>query len=184
MTGDAGTDYQALAERYRLIFESTEDAICTTDDEGNFTSVNRALERVMGRSRAAMLGTHFTQLVHAGERAELRRMFDATLAGQRQRGEMHFTRADGVERVATIITAPLVERGRAKGVVAVMRDVTEERMLLEQVVRREKLAALGELVGGVAHELNSPLTGILAFGQILQMQSTAAWRRGPRRTRS
>jgi two-component system NtrC family sensor kinase len=62
----------------------------------------------------------------------------------------------------------LYEEKRVTGVLAICRDVTDERALMEQVVRGEKLAALGELVGGVAHEVNSPLTSILAYGQMLQ----------------
>jgi PAS domain-containing protein len=68
--------------RYTRLVESAEDAICTADEEGNFTSVNRALERVMGRSREALLGTHFTELVHADERGELWLMFVASLEGK------------------------------------------------------------------------------------------------------
>ena len=122
--------------RYTRLVESAEDAICTADEEGNFTSVNRALEKVMGRKRDALMGTHFTELVHANERGELWLMFVATLEGNRQRREMRFTRSDGVERVASVITAPIYEHGQVSAVLAIIRDVTEERMLLALVVRR------------------------------------------------
>jgi len=92
--------------RYTRLVESAEDAICTVDEEGNFSSVNRALERVMGRSREALLGTHFTDLVPRTSARHLA-MLAATLRGERQREELRFVAADAATRIATIISAPL-----------------------------------------------------------------------------
>ena len=154
--------------RYSRLVEAAEDAICTLDLEGNFTSVNRSLERALGRKRATMIGMPFVELLPVDERAEKWQMFVATIAGDRQRLELRYRTASGDIRISTVISAPVYERGRVSGVLAIFRDVTDERSLMEQAVRREKLAALGELVGGVAHEVNSPLTSILAFAQMLQ----------------
>ncbi|HVH39070.1 MAG TPA: PAS domain S-box protein [Gemmatimonadaceae bacterium] len=156
---------------YTRLVESAEDAIATLDEEGNLTSVNCALERTTGRRRDRLVGTHFTELVRPAERATLWRAFVNSLGGERQRSEVRFTHRDGRAGVATVLSAPVVERGRITGVLAIARDVTEERALIEQVVRREKLAALGEMIGGVAHEINTPLTGILAFSQILMART-------------
>lgn len=157
-------------ERYTRLVESAEDAIVTMDEEGNFTSVNRSAEAMAGRARDQLLGTHFIEYVDPSERTAMWQVFAATLAGARQRRDVRYTAADGRAGVATVITAPIVEGERVTGVLAIARDVTDEHRLVEQVVRREKLAALGELVGGVSHEINTPLTGILAFSQLLLAQ--------------
>ena len=148
------TDERAPAEaleradaRYTRLFEIAEDAIATIDESGVFTSVNRALEKVTGRSRDRMIGRHFIDFVDAPERPGAWQVFTGA--------------------IATVRAAPIVEQKRVVGVLVVIRDVTEEHRLVQEVVRREKLAALGEIVGGVAHEINTPLTGILAFAQIL-----------------
>ncbi len=155
---------------YTRLVESADDAICTIDEEGNFTSVNRALERTMGVTREEVIGQHFTTLLPADERDDKWVMFAAAITGERQRREFRFFDAQGRKRVASVNSSPILDHGRIAGALAIIRDVTEERSLLEQVVRREKLVALGEMVGGVAHEVNSPLTGILAFAQILQTE--------------
>lgn len=153
--------------RYTRLFEVAEDAIATIDESGVLTSVNRALEEVTGRDRTQMVGRHFIDFVDPPERASMWQVLAATLAGERPYRELRFTRRDGRRGIATVRAAPIVEHDRVVGGIAIIRDVSEEHRLVEEVVRREKLAALGEIVGGVAHEINTPLTGILAFSQLL-----------------
>jgi PAS domain S-box-containing protein len=154
--------------RYSRLVESAQDGICTIDEEGRITSANRAFRKIVRLSREAIVGHHFGDLVPEDQRATVWSMYVATIGGTRQRGEIRFVSHLGLPTVVSVSCAPLVEHEVVIGALAILRDVTEERALFERAARRDKLAALGELVGGVAHEVNSPLTGILAHGQLLQ----------------
>lgn len=153
--------------RYTRLVESASDAIFTADDEGRFTSVNYALEASIGRQRTELLGTHFADVIDPRDRDAMIAVFRATLEGNRQRGNFRYQGAKGELRAGGAITAPIHEQGRVVGVLAVVRDVTEEHRLTEQLLQQEKLAAIGQLVSGVAHELNNPLAGVMAFSQLL-----------------
>jgi PAS domain S-box-containing protein len=153
--------------RYQRLVESASDGIFTVDEEGNFTSVNRALELATGKHRDALLGTHFTSVLDPRDRDSVWEAFVGTLHGRRQRREVRYQDHQGRPRIGWVTTTPIFDAGRVTGLLGIVRDVSEERRLLDQLVRQERLAAVGQLVGGVAHELNNPLASVIACTELL-----------------
>jgi PAS domain S-box-containing protein len=153
--------------RYAQLVESASDAIFTIDPSGHFTSVNRALEMATGRSREDLLGAHFNSVVDPRDHDGMTEALTDALNGRRQRIELRYLDINGVARPAAMLASPLVDAGTITGVLGVVRDVGEEKLLVEQLVQQEKLAAIGQLVSGVAHELNNPLASVIAFSQLV-----------------
>src|SRR5690606_15907400 len=91
----------------------------------------------------------------------------AALHGHRGAREVRYLDGAGRSRWGSLVASPIVEEGRVTGVMGVVRDVTAEKRLLDELLRRERLASVGQLLGGVAHELNNPLSAVLAFSELL-----------------
>jgi len=153
--------------RFRALFNRAPLAIFTLDREGRFLSANRAAIRmaaVAAPTAAAWLGSFVVSGEWPQVAAELARSF----RGETRDFMFHFRRADDVLRQASAVIVPVEERGGLRAVLAIARDVTEEVELRERLTHSEKMAALGALVSGVAHELNNPLAGIAAMAQALR----------------
>jgi two-component system NtrC family sensor kinase len=153
--------------RYSRLVESASDAIFTVDPHGALTAVNRSLERASGIGRAALLGTPFIALIDSRDQSAADQALAATFSGQRRRIELRYPAGDGEIRHCSLTLTPLMEAETVAGALGVVRDVTDEKRLAEQLMQQEKLAAVGELVSGVAHELNNPLASVMAFAQLL-----------------
>ena len=153
--------------RYTRLVESASDAIFTLDEAGRFTAVNRSLERSVGMLRDALLGAPLARVVDARDVTSAEQLLGRTFAGERCKGSLRYLAADGSVRQGSVITAPVFEDGVIVGALGIMRDVTDDQRLAEQLLQQEKLAAVGQLVSGVAHELNNPLAGVMAFSELL-----------------
>lgn len=160
--------------RYTRLVESASDAIFTVDAEGRFTAMNRSLERAVGMTRAQLIGQPVSLVIDARDLAAAEGLLQATFHGQRGRGSMRYHASDGATRHGSVITSPIIEGGVISGALGIMRDVTDDRRLAEQLLQQEKLAAIGQLVSGVAHELNNPLAGVMAYTELLITSSLAA----------
>ncbi len=138
---DERSRVNAVAEieaRLDQLVEITSDAICTVDEEGNFTSVNAAFERATGRTRDAVIGDHFTVFIDSHDRDEVWGLFVGALHGVRQHGDIRYIGANGDARWAHVIAAPMFLQGRVAGALAVIRDITEDRKLRDRLARYER----------------------------------------------
>jgi len=152
----------ASAERsLRLLMEAVPDAISVLDREGRVLDENPA-----GRSLVNAQRSGFDWLDSAGTRVA-RENLTAAFDGELRRFEVPFPRPDGSDGTAQVLFAPVRESGRIPKVLALVRDVTEQRRAQTQLQQAEKLAAMGQLVSGVAHEINNPAAIISGFAQTL-----------------
>jgi len=157
-------------EKLRLMFESVTDGITVTGLNGVITEANeRTMEMHGVGSKDEILGKSAFELIaqHDHQRAMLN--MQKTLEGVSVRNiEYSLLKADGSEFPGELSASVLRDAsGNPVGLIAITRDITERREMEEQLIVADRLASVGEMAAGIAHELNNPLTSVIGLSQLL-----------------
>ncbi len=141
------------------LLENANDVIYTLDTDQRFTYVNSKVE-IWGYRKEDLIGRPYLSLLSKRHRG--RRLKSTLDIGAKQVYEVEVMSRTGEARAVMVSVSPLCDpEGGILGVLGIARDVTETKKLEQQIQNSEKLASVGKLAAGVAHEINNPLGGIL-----------------------
>ncbi len=184
---------EAVAERSREVFEMKQylenlvetagDAVIASDIEGRVTSWNRAAQETLGYAKEEMLGKDLLMLASGeGARDQLAGILERAREGKiTSNVETSWQRKDHKEATMTLTISPITAPRPAEsgsppsgggsqqivGILTIARDITERKKLQEELFHSEKLASIGQLAAGVAHQIISPLGAISGRAQML-----------------
>ena len=153
--------------RFRTLFRAAPDAVLTVlQTTGRVREANDALREVFGLDPHQIVGRQLLDVIVPPDRPILEEALASAFAGRPARVEVHVVTPEGQSRVIALAASRLPEADPPSALL-VGRDMTHERELRVRLMESDRLAAVGELVAGVAHEVNNPLSSISAFAQLL-----------------
>ncbi len=176
--------------KYKFLVEASHDFIYRANAKGEWEFVNDVCQQLFGYSKKEMLGRHFTEFIHPEDRAAALEVHRQVESGKSIRSyENRIVCKDGTVKYMSWNAGPILDaQGKFLGCHGMSRDVSLTRKLQDELnqkahnlekayaelqaaqqhlLQSERMAAVGQLVSGIAHELNNPLTAVLGFSEML-----------------
>lgn len=171
---------QESEERHRNILESLIDGYFEVDLDGNILFFNSSVSRLLGYTKKELLGMNNRQYMDAQNARKAYQTFTRVLETDSPEKSMDWQliRKDGSKcHVETLVTLIRDDNGQPVGFRGIARDITdrihaeqENKSLQDQLLRAQKMEAIGMLAGGVAHDLNNVLSGLVTYPEMLLME--------------
>lgn len=162
-------------EFQRHLLDSFPDLILVIDTEERYSFISSRARHLLGFEPDVWLGKKISEIQE--QSPEFLELCRSVLWGEKTFGFCDYgaRHRNGTWCTMRASASPLYGTGAEalKGVVVSVRDITVEKKMEQQVIQSERLAAMGQMIGGFAHELNNPLTGILGLSEMLQEAEVA-----------
>ncbi len=165
-------------ENYKMLFEAAPDGVEVLDAEGNIVDCNKAQTILLGYKREELIGNHTTRVFSDNSESSFRERLRSLKKTGYYESEIELVSKDGtIIPVWRKANAIYDENMNFVGYVVYNRDLSdhkaaneEKKKLQDQLQRARKMEAIGTLAGGVAHDLNNVLGGIVSYPDLLLMQ--------------
>ena len=163
---------RASEERYRNLYESARDIICTIDLDGIIYSLNPVFEPITGWSRTEWVGKPFSSMLHPEDSDPARIVLESAFRGERPPvQEWRVLSKSGEYLPEEFTVTPQFRNETVIGVMSVGRDISERKQIEEERLRAGKLESIGILAGGIAHDFNNILTALLGNITLARLNS-------------
>jgi PAS domain S-box-containing protein len=155
--------------KYERIVSVSQDLMALVNRDFVYEAVNESFLKVHGKRREEVVGRTVAEIL--GERffrEKIQSRLDQIRSGKTVRYQEQLDTAGHGPRIVDITYFPMIdEQGRVEGIVVNARDITDTRKLEEQLMQSQRIESIGTLAGGVAHEINNPINGIMNYAQLI-----------------
>ena len=162
---------QQTEQRYRTLIESIPDIIYTIALDGSLDFIGPRWKSILGHEASEVLGKYFIHFAPPEEHPFLIQVFKEVRNYKKFVENVHwqYFRKDGQRRYFLGSAGPILNgEGQVTGLIGVARDVTEHKLLEEQLLQAQKMESIGNLAGGIAHDFNNLLGGILGYATFIK----------------
>ena len=158
---------EALVESenmYRTLLDASPEGILIIDLSGRITEVSSITPEIFGtENKYDLIGKHFMRFIHKESRKKVREVIERTMSeGLEQDTEFILTKSSGQKQFVGEISTTLIQEsnGMPQSFMAIIRDISQRKEMEKQLIHTERMAGLGEMATGIAHEINQPLNTI------------------------
>ncbi len=155
------------SEKFWDLFENSRDILFTTDTEGTLTAVNKAAEIFAGSTKSQLVGRSVLEFLTPEGVERVKRMLRGEGVTTRKVIEFEVIKGDGSRAFVEMSARRLFKQRKPAGYQISARDMTEQKILREKLLKAERLGAIGEIVVTVRHEINNPLTTVIGNVELL-----------------